>query len=119
MRKGTGRARIEALNEASHESKPFRYGRPLSKLQSVSCDLTVALRRAERALRARAPRLAKRMPGRRLECRVRAHHKKPTLRARHFGGKRTRHISPTKRAAVTVSSADDLDSVSTRREVSP
>jgi len=29
VRRRTGRARIEALNEASHESNPVRYGGPL------------------------------------------------------------------------------------------
>jgi hypothetical protein len=71
MRKGTGRARIEALNEASHESKPFRYGRPLSKLQSVSCDLTFALRCAERGLASEGTPACEAMTGRHLERLVR------------------------------------------------
>src|SRR5580704_3436088 len=50
VRRRTGRARIEALNEASHESKPFRYGRPLIEASVLSCDLTERLRRAERGL---------------------------------------------------------------------
>ena len=43
VRKTACRARIVALNEASRESKPFRPPGLLSKLQFVSCDLTVSL----------------------------------------------------------------------------
>ena len=53
MRRRTGRARIEALNEASHESNPVRYGGPLIQA-------SVRLVRSNGEAQARRARLCKR-----------------------------------------------------------